>query len=587
MPAMVRRHRRVRALCGYPSPIVLVIAILAASLAAPWQPMPSRAPENWWEARLSASTPDDARLIVRGFVASLDVFVEDAQVYAFRDERAAGRLTLHVIELPRGSAGKRVFARFPTAAEEPYISGTRVVSMAESPFAARAVLAEPLAEDVDDLVAGAVILAFGLLALIVAAVRRRGDSRPLVYFGAFAFLYGVRLLVDSALFPLTGAKIEATEQLQWLITYVITIPGWALARRLIGDGRRNSLRWQVWAFILFAPIGIVSDLLQRQPGSMEAVNNLLVVAGGINILLNLILVRHRREVRIVLAGSIVFMLFALANNLASLGVLPLGEVDETPGFVIFLGTLGFAAARRFAASEREQIELQSELTAAREIQRSILPSSMPRAAGLRFDARYVPATSVAGDLYDLLEIDERRVGVLVADVAGHGIPAALIASMVKVAVTSQARLADDPPAMLRELNAILTRDVRRGFVTATYLYFDGLSLQVANAGHPAPLLLRGNEIRELGAVNPLLGRFRNASYAAAAIDLQPGDRIVAYTDGITEALNGRSEAFGEERLHALMRERADIIEAVLAWRGRASDADDLTLVTIDVAAELP
>jgi phosphoserine phosphatase RsbU/P len=547
--------------------------------------MPSRAPEIWYEARLSDSTPDDARLIVRGFVASLDVFVEDAPVYSFRDERAAGRLTLHIIELPRGSAGKRIYARFPADAREPYISGTRVVTPAEAPFAARAALAEPVAEDIDDLIVGAIILSFGLLALIVATVRRRGDSRPLVYFGAFAFLYGVRLLVESALFPLAGARIETTRQVQWLITYVITIPGWALARRLIGDGWRNTLRWQVWAFAVLAPIGIASDLLRRQPGSLEAVNNLLVVVGGINILLNLILVRGRREIRIVLIGSIVFMLFALGNNLASLGLLPIDEIDETPGFVIFLGTLGFAAARRFAASEREQIELQSELTAAREIQRSILPSSMPNIAGLRFDARYVPATMVAGDLYDFLELDERRGGVLVADVSGHGIPAALIASMVKVAVSSQARLADDPPAMLRELNAILTRDVRRGFVTATYLFFDGLSVQVANAGHPAPLLLRGREIRELGAVNPLLGRFKKATYSASTMELQPGDRIVAYTDGITEALNGRGEMFGEERLHALLREGADVIAAVLAWRGGASDADDLTLVTIDVSAD--
>ncbi|HYR28904.1 MAG TPA: PP2C family protein-serine/threonine phosphatase, partial [Thermoanaerobaculia bacterium] len=147
---------------------------------------------------------------------------------------------------------------------------------------------------------------------------------------------------------------------------------------------------------------------------------------------------------------------------------------------------------------------------------------------------------------------------------------------------SQARVADDPPSMLRELNATLTRNVRRGFVTATYLFFDGMRVEIANAGHPAPLLLRGGEVRELGAVNPLLGRFKSASYSATTTDLQPGDRIVAYTDGIPEALNARGEAFGEERLYALLRQRGDIIDAVLAWRGGRGDADDLTLVTIDV-----
>lgn len=545
-------------------------------------PPSSRTPENWYEARLSASTPDDARLVVRGYVGSLDVFVEDAWVYAFHDERAAGRLTLHVIELPRGAAGKRIFARFPSNAQPPLIAGTRIVPKAELPLAVTSAWSDLVREDLDDLLLGTLIATVGLFCIVIARVRRRGDSRPLLYFGIFSLLYGLRLIVQSDLLLLAGARLDVLRYAEWAITYVIPIPGWALAQRLIGDGWKSTLRWQVLAFAMLAPVGILSDFLRRWPGSMEPANNLLVIVGGINVLLNLIAARHRRDTRVVLIGSTVFMLFALVNNLASLDVLPFGDVDETPGFVVFLATLGIAATRRFAASEREEAALQSELTAAREIQRSILPSSMPRIAGLQFDARYVPATTVAGDLYDFLEIDERRCGVLIADVSGHGIPAALIASMVKVAVTSQARLANDPPSLLRELNAILSRDVRRGFVTATYLYLDGMSVQVANAGHPAPLLLRGSEIRELGAVNPLLGRFKTASYAAATVELQPGDRIVAYTDGITEALNARGEAFGEERLHALLRERADIADAVLAWRGGASDADDLTVVTIAV-----
>lgn len=442
----------------------------------------------------------------------------------------------------------------------------------------------PLAGDLVDLLIGPLIASVGLMAMIVAALRRRGDARTFFYFGAFAFLYGVRVVVQTELLPLAGVSIATVDRVEWLITYTITIPGWAVAQRLIGDGWKGTLRWQVWAFALFAPIGIVSDLVQNRPGSMDPVNNVLVITGGINMLLNLILVRRRRETRPVLIGSIVFMLFALANNLSSLGVLPFADFPETLGFLVFLGALGYAAARRFVQTEREQIELQGELSAAREIQRSILPAEMPRVAGLRFDARYVPATTVAGDLYDFLPAGERRTGVLVADVSGHGIPAALIASMVKIAVSSQSRLADDPASLLHELNTSLTRNVRRGFVTATYLFFDGQSVHVANAGHPAPLLLRDAEVREIGATNPLLGRFKDARYAAETIALLPGDRIVAYTDGVTEARNGRDEEFGEARLHALVRERAtpaQIIEAVQTW---GTGLDDLTLVMIDVSA---
>lgn len=564
------------------SPIIILITILAAVLfAESWQPVTMQAPGVWHRARLAAPAPVDARLVMRGYAGELEVFAGTQPIYAFRNEHANGRMTLHVVELPRDA--RELFLRVPANARRPYIAGSRVVTKGELPLALVALVAEPIGAEMDDLITGALIGAFGLLALLFSLLRRRGDSRTLVYFGVFSFLYGARLIVESTLLPLAGVPLETVQRIQWAITYVIAIPGWALADRLIGAGWKSTLRMQVWAFALFAPIGIISDFVQDRAGSLEEINNVLVIAGGINILLNLIRVRANRETWVVLAGSLFFMVFALLNNLASLGMLPIREFDETPGFLAFFASLGYAAARRFARTEREQTELEGEIAAAREIQRSILPASMPRIEGLTVEARFVPASTVAGDLYDFLELGERRGGVFVADVSGHGIPAALVASMVKVAVSSQTRFADDPGSLLRELNAILARDVRRGFVTATYLFFDGLSVQVANAGHPAPLLLRNGEVRELGAVNPLLGRFKSASYTAAATELQPGDRIIAFTDGITEATNARGEAFGEERLYALLRERADIIEAVLAWRGGRGDADDLTLVTIDVA----
>jgi len=540
--------------------------------------MPS--PGIWHRAVVAEPMPRDARLLLRAYVEELEVYAGQQRIYTFRDASANGRLTLHVIELPPHA--RELFLRVPPATRPPYFGGSRVVARSEVPVALMALIAEPVAAEIDGLAVGALIAVIGLVALIVSAVRRRGDAIALACFGAVSFLYGVRLLVDSSILPFMGVSVETAERIEWAITYSITIPGWGLAHRLVGAGWKSTLRLQVWAFATFAAVGILSDAIQNRAASLEHVNNILVVVGGFNVLFNMIRVRGNREARVVLAGSLVFMAFAVLNNLASLGWLPIREFDETPGFLAFFAALGYAAARRFAQTEHAQIELEGELSAAREIQRSILPASMPRIAGLTVDARYVPASTVAGDLYDFIELDERRAGVFVADVSGHGIPAALVASMVKVAVSSQTRVADDPPSLLRELNATLTRNVRRGFVTATYLFFDGMRVQVANAGHPAPLLLRGDDVRELGAVNPLLGRFKAASYTAAATHLQPGDRIVAYTDGIPEALNARGEAFGEERLHALLRERKDIIEAVLAWRGGRGDADDLTLVTIDV-----
>ena len=569
-------------------PILFVAFLAAAALAEPWERVPARTDGIWYQARLGANTPEDASLVMRGYAGTIDLFVEGQQIYSFHDDRAVQRITMHAVSLPRGSSGKRLYARMPLGTEPPYIAGSTVVANADVPRATTDLVRDPVRRSLVDLTVGALIAAFGLIAMIFSGLRRRGDARTLFYFGAFALLYGARLLTQAILLPLAGASMKTMAHLEWIITYIITIPGWALAGRLIGAGWRSTLRLQVWAFAIFAPIAIASDFIQSRPGSMEAVNNVMVIAGGINILGNLILIpkpQNAPELRVVLAGSVVFMLFAVANNLASLDLLPFAEIDETPGFIVFLGTLGYAAARRFARTEREQIELEGELSAAREIQRSILPAHMPAIEGLVVDARYVPASTVAGDLYDFLQIDERRAGVIVADVSGHGIPAALVASMVKIAVSSHATLAADPAAMLTALNTTLARDVRRGFVTATYLFFDGSAVHVANAGHPAPLLLRDGTVREIGATNPLLGRFRDASYSATAVELQPGDRIVAYTDGVVEARNARGEEFGEERLHASVRGRAtlaEIVAAVATWRGGGGDADDLTMVAIEI-----
>jgi len=160
---------------------------------------------------------------------------------------------------------------------------------------------------------------------------------------------------------------------------------------------------------------------------------------------------------------------------------------------------------------------------------------------------------------------------------------------VKIAVSSQSRLVADPSAMLAGLNETLRREVRREFVTATYLHFDAASrrLAVSNAGHPSPLLLRGGEFRELGPSGVLLGRFGMVRYETQRTTFTTGDRIVVWTDGIVEARNARDEPFGEERLRTIVKDggsAAAVIDAVHRWRGRAEsdDADDLTIVIADV-----
>jgi sigma-B regulation protein RsbU (phosphoserine phosphatase) len=196
---------------------------------------------------------------------------------------------------------------------------------------------------------------------------------------------------------------------------------------------------------------------------------------------------------------------------------------------------------------QQLLAIQKELETARQIQLSILPSQIPKIDGLDIAARYVPMTSVAGDFYDFIVVDEKHIGILVADVSGHGMPAALIASMLKIALSAQVAHAADPAQVLLGLNQALCGKFQHHYVTAAYLFVDmqKRTLTYAGAGHP-PLLL-GWLIHGVRAVEEnglFLGRFPFATYSSVELPLQSGDRGLLYTDGISETTNPAGIEFG-------------------------------------------
>jgi len=217
---------------------------------------------------------------------------------------------------------------------------------------------------------------------------------------------------------------------------------------------------------------------------------------------------------------------------------------------------------------------------------------MPRLAGVTVAARYRPMTAVAGDFYDFLDLGDERLGVLVADVTGHGVPAALIASMVKVALASQQSCADRPAQVLTGINRALCGRLAGRYVTAAYLFIDDRAgvVRYAAAGHP-PMLQMGaaRGVRRIEENGVLLGFLEDADYADTELRLEDHDRFLLYTDGLIEAANRSDDFFGIEGVeHALASAArltaAAAADAVLAakeaWSG-LPPTDDLTLVVID------
>jgi serine phosphatase RsbU (regulator of sigma subunit) len=245
---------------------------------------------------------------------------------------------------------------------------------------------------------------------------------------------------------------------------------------------------------------------------------------------------------------------------------------------------------------QQLLTIQKELETAREIQMSILPYSVPQLAGLDIAARYIPMTAVAGDFYDFIVVDEKHLGILVADVSGHGMPAALIASMLKIALAAEMAHAADPAKVLLGLNQTLCGKFQHHFVTAAYLFVDMLkgTLTYAGAGHP-PLLLWSQSsegVRYVEENGLFLGKFPWATYTSRELPLNTGDWCLLYTDGIPETANPAEVEFGTDRFkHVLATDESTsadqfadrLLEELSRWstRGPTEDLDDdLTIVAI-------
>lgn len=242
------------------------------------------------------------------------------------------------------------------------------------------------------------------------------------------------------------------------------------------------------------------------------------------------------------------------------------------------------------------LTIQHEMETARQIQLSILPRGIPSLPGLDIAARYIPMKSVAGDFYDFIVIDEKRIGILVADVSGHGMPAALISSMLKIALAAQISCASDPARVLAGLNQALCGKFQGHFVTAAYVLVDTEKQQLsyAGAGHP-PLIVwdnSGGVSREYLENGLFLGFFPDATYTSVDIPFREGDWGVLYTDGILEMTNPLEEQFGIDRFKTFLQSNHDrsagpfadeILNELSHWSDTTSGRepeDDVTLLAI-------
>lgn len=247
---------------------------------------------------------------------------------------------------------------------------------------------------------------------------------------------------------------------------------------------------------------------------------------------------------------------------------------------------GQAARRRDARFSRDYEE-------ARQIQRALLPATMPTVAGCQVAARWTPASGIGGDCYDVIRFSDTRLAVSIADVVGKGLPAALLMSNLQAAVRAFATSVAEPHDVCSSVNRLLCRNIASGkFVTFCYVVVDleQGAVTYANAGHNPPMMIRASgRIDHLETTGLVLGVSPDWTYTTGRAPFGPGDRLVCFTDGMSEARRADDTEFGEEQLAALAASTASgsaetladtLTAAVIAWTDGAAQ-DDATLIIVE------
>jgi len=248
--------------------------------------------------------------------------------------------------------------------------------------------------------------------------------------------------------------------------------------------------------------------------------------------------------------------------------------------------------------ERKQNQLDHDLVAASEIQKSLLPNHLPNIENLDISWRFEPCEQIGGDIFNIHPLDNTQIGLYMADVCGHGVPAALISVAVSQFFQTRYNLITDdskilsPEVILNNLDKAFPFDRFESFFSVIYMNIDHSRgrLQYSNAGHPAPVLMRADgRLEFLDHHGPIIGSDSGKPFGRQEKQLHPGDTVLLYTDGLLESRNDKQGFYGKERLHDLIRQNRDatsqelvetLYDDIRSYEKALKPADDISIMAV-------
>jgi sigma-B regulation protein RsbU (phosphoserine phosphatase) len=300
-------------------------------------------------------------------------------------------------------------------------------------------------------------------------------------------------------------------------------------------------------------------------------------------------------------GIVSMLSVGMRHQGRSIGVLRVYTDHEQAFSPLKIDLLKAVAAQAAAAIENTRLmeethaaeALEREVSMAADVQRRMVPRTAPPVPGLDLASVYVPCHALGGDFFDFIPFADDNLGIAIADVSGKGVPASLTMASVRAFLRAQADNVYYLYEVIRRINLMACRDVGPGeFVTLFYGVLDARSRRFTycNAGHPPAMLLRNGNVSELRADNLVLGVDPDEQYIQSVIDLQFGDALLLYTDGLADGRNFKDEAFGRQRIIEALRKGGETAEAVaqhVLWEhrkfvGLAKRTDDVTMIVVRI-----
>ena len=434
------------------------------------------------------------------------------------------------------------------------------------------------------------LLLAALAALALYASQR--TQRDYLFLAVFLFLSGISNglwhLQQAGVLPIS-ANFLVADPLIYLVCIAQIEFTLSFVRRGVGIG------WRVYEVLLLLPALLVPAVWLGHFSQETYIVVEALVTAPLAFLLPAFLAywyrRANREAGLLILPSLVptamvvlFNLGLVSANLGwkrfdgltdpvQIGVFPVQISDA--GSVVFLAAIGVVMFFRFTRVSREQARSAAELGAAREIQQRLVPASLPELKGFYLEAAYLPAQEVGGDFYQVLEQQDGYALIVVGDVSGKGLKAAMTGALAIGALRTLAAENFCPGELLSRLNRQMLATQESGFITCLCLR---ISMQgavtMANAGHLSPYR-RGEEI-EVDSGLPL-GLTADAEYGETHLELAPGDTLTLLSDGVVEAMNPQHQLLGFERVRAMSGQSAHEIAAAAQAFGQE---DDITVLTV-------